>query len=114
MQNEGRIVELLAEMLIKQDIFIDELRNVKNELIGVNQRLASLEAGQNRHESILKEHTEILTRHERLLERNDHQTQRIPKLLSEDVIRFDKMLDVEQLEQGKRIVLHKSRYASNL
>lgn len=114
MQNEGRIVELLAEMLIKQDIFIDELRNVKNELVGVNQRLASLEEGQNRHESILREHTEILTRHERLLERNDYQTQRIPELLSEDVIRFDEVLDVEQLEQGKRIVLHKSKYASNL
>ena len=39
LKNEDRIVEVLAEMLLKQDIFIDELRNVKNELVGVNQRL---------------------------------------------------------------------------
>lgn len=65
MQNEGRTVELLAEMLIKQDIFIEELRNVKNELVGVNQRL-------DEHSGMLKEHTGILTRHERLLEHNDY------------------------------------------
>lgn len=107
MQNEGRIVELLAEMLIKQDVFIDELRNVKNELVGVNQRL-------DEHSSILKEHSEILTRHEQLLQRNDRQTERILELLSENVIRFDEVLDVEQLDQGKRIILHKSKYTSNL
>lgn len=107
MQNEGRIVELLAEMLIRQDIFIDELRNVKNELVGVNQRL-------DEHSTILKEHSGILTRHEQLLKRNDRQTERILELLSENVIRFDEVLDVEQLDQGKRIVLHKSKYASNL
>lgn len=107
MQNEGRIVELLAEMLIRQDIFIDELRNVKSELVGVNQRL-------DEHSTILKEHSGILTRHEQLLKRNDRQTERILELLSESVIRFDEVLDVEQLDQGKRIVLHKSKYASNL
>lgn len=114
MQNEGRIVELLAEMLIKQDIFIAELRNVKNELVGVNQRLDEHSEILKEHSEILKEHSGILIRHERLLERNDHQTQRILELLSEDVIRFDEVLDVEQLEEGKRIVLHKSKYASNL
>ena len=39
MQNEDRTVELLAEMLIKQNIFIEEVRSVKNEPVGVNQRL---------------------------------------------------------------------------
>ena len=107
MQNEGRIVELLAEMLIRQDIFIDELRNVKSELVGVNQRL-------DEQSTIFKEHSGILIRHEQLLKRNDRQTERILELLSESVIRFDEVLDVEQLDQGKRIVLHKSKYASNL
>lgn len=100
MQNEGRIVELLTEMLVKQDVFIDEIR-------GVNRRL-------DEHSMFLKEHTDIPTRHERLLQRNDRQMERVLNLLSDDVIRYDEILDVEQLEEGKRIVLHKSRYASNL
>ncbi|GAB2578433.1 hypothetical protein [Spirosoma areae] len=128
MKNEDRIVELLAEMLVKQDVFIDELRNVKNEvsgvkseLVGVNQRLdehSTLLKEHSEilkeHSEILKEHSEILTRHERLLERNDAMTERILKLLSEDVIRFEEILDVEQFDEGKRIVLHKSKYASNV
>ena len=114
MQNEGRIVELLAEMLIKQNIFIDELRNVKNELIGVKGELVGVNQRLDEHSVILREHSKILTRHERLLQRNDSMTQRIPELLSEDVVRFAEVLDVEQLEEGKRIVLHKSKYASSL
>jgi|GEM_PF-2109630 len=128
MQNERRIVELLAEMLIKHDVFIDELRNVKNELVGVKGELVGVKnelvgvkgelVGVNQrldqHSTILKEHAEILTRHERLLKRNDSMVERILELLSEDVIRFEEILDVEQLEGGKRIVLHKSKYASNI
>ena len=121
MKNEDRIVELLAEMLIKQDIFIDELLNVKNELVGVNNELVGVKGevvgGNQRldgHSTILKEHSEILTRHERLLQRNDRQNERILELLSEDVIRFEDILDVEQFEGGKRMVLPKSKYASNI
>ncbi len=114
MQNEGRIVELLAEMLIKHDVFIDELRNVKNELVGVKGELVGVNQRLDQHSTILKEHAEILTRHEKLLKRNDSMVERILELLSEDVIRFEEILDVEQLEGGKRIVLHKSKYASNI
>lgn len=114
MKNEGRIVELLAEMLIKQDVFIDELRNVKNEVAGVRNELVGVNQRLDEHSTILKEHAEILTRHERLLQRNDAMTERILKLLSEDVIRFEEILDVEQFDEGKRIVLHKSKYASNM
>ena len=52
MQNEGRVVELLAEMLIKQDVFIDELRGVKDELRGTNRRL-------DEHSVILREHSDL-------------------------------------------------------
>ena len=121
MHNEERIVELLAELLIKQDIFIDELRNVKNEitgvkneLVGVNQRLDEHTILLQDHSNTLREHTGILTRHERLLTRNDKMTERILELLSQDVIRFEEIVDVEQFDEGKRIVLHKSKYASNL
>lgn len=114
MHNEERIVELLAEMLIKQDVFIDELRGVKSELVGVKGELVGVNQKLDEHSAILKEHTDILIRHERLLKRNDHQMERVLELLSDDVIRFDEILDVEQLDEGKRIVLHKSKYASNL
>lgn len=40
MKNEDRIVELLAEMVIKQDSVVDELRNVKSEIIKLNFQTA--------------------------------------------------------------------------
>ena len=39
MENENRIVELLAEMLIRQDSMVDELRNVKTEVAGVREQV---------------------------------------------------------------------------
>ncbi|MEO5603780.1 MAG: hypothetical protein ABIR06_22875 [Cyclobacteriaceae bacterium] len=36
MENEGRIVEGLSEMLLRQDDMLDELRGVKNEVIKLN------------------------------------------------------------------------------
>lgn len=36
MENEGRIVEPLAEMLLRQDDMLDELRGVKDEVIKLN------------------------------------------------------------------------------
>jgi len=35
-ENEGKIVELLAEMLLKQNEMLNELRNVKNEVVKLN------------------------------------------------------------------------------
>jgi hypothetical protein len=39
MENENRIVELLAEMLIRQDRTVDELRNVKFEVVGIRDQV---------------------------------------------------------------------------
>lgn len=36
MENEGRIVELLSEMLLRPDDMLGELRGVKNEVIKLN------------------------------------------------------------------------------
>ena len=36
MENEGRIVELLSEMLLRPDDLLGELRGVKNEVIKLN------------------------------------------------------------------------------
>lgn len=40
MKNEGKIVELLAEMLIRQDSMLDELKNVKSEVMKLNLQTA--------------------------------------------------------------------------
>ncbi|MBX2900467.1 MAG: hypothetical protein KF775_12495 [Cyclobacteriaceae bacterium] len=40
MKNEDRIVELLAEMAIKQDSVVEELRNVKSEIVKLNLQTA--------------------------------------------------------------------------
>jgi hypothetical protein len=42
MENEGKIVELLTEMLIKQDDMIDELRSVKAEVSSVKNEVIKL------------------------------------------------------------------------
>lgn len=44
MENENRIVELLAESLIKQDKFVDELRELKSEVRETNRRLEKVES----------------------------------------------------------------------
>lgn len=36
MKNEGKIVELLTDMLMKQDSMVEELRGVKNEVVKLN------------------------------------------------------------------------------
>ena len=42
MAEDNRLVELMAEMLIKQDAMVDELRNVKTEVSKVNSEITKL------------------------------------------------------------------------
>ena len=42
MAEDNRLVELMAEMLIKQDAMVDELRNVKTEVSKVNSEIRNL------------------------------------------------------------------------
>jgi hypothetical protein len=42
MENEQRIVELLAETLLKQDLMIAELSGVKSEITGVKSEIIKL------------------------------------------------------------------------
>ncbi len=74
MQSEDKIVELLSEMLIKQDTFVKELRDVKKI--------------QLRQESHLIKLLEIM---------------------SDDVPKFDEMLDVEFVNKDKQVILRKHR-----
>ena len=74
MKNEDKIVELLSDMVVKQDTFIEELREVKSI--------------QKRQETHLIKMLEIL---------------------SDDVPKFDELLDVEFMKDGKQIILKKHR-----
>ena len=42
MKNEAKIVELLSEMLIRQDSMVVEIKNVKREVTGVKQEVIGL------------------------------------------------------------------------
>lgn len=43
MENEGKIVESLSEMLHKFDVLTGEVINLKSEMVGVNHRLGKVE-----------------------------------------------------------------------
>lgn len=42
MKNEGKILELLADMALKQDLMVDELRIVKEDLSNVKSEIGKL------------------------------------------------------------------------
>jgi len=44
MENEGKIVELLAEMLVKQDAMVVELRDVKSEVRNVKSEIRDVKS----------------------------------------------------------------------
>ncbi len=94
MKNEDKIVELLSEMLVKQDRFetrldkiatgLDLLANSQERMISIQERMISV---QERQENILI---------------------KILEVLADDVPKFDELIEMEQL-QGKRVVLRKSK-----
>jgi len=80
MENEDKIVELLAEMLIRQDQFVEGLKEVKNEVSSVKQI-------EERQEKLLIPILEILT----------------------DAPKFDELLDVGYIQDKNQIILKKHR-----
>ncbi|MBT1699874.1 hypothetical protein KK083_23505 [Fulvivirgaceae bacterium PWU4] len=48
MKNEGKILELLADMALKQDHMVEELRTVKEDLSNVKSEISKLNAGMTR------------------------------------------------------------------
>jgi len=87
MKSEDRIVEILAEMLV-------EFREMKEEQKETNKRLESLEDDMHISHSLLKHHEEWF--------------RRISRLLEEDVPRYEKVVRIEPLSEG-RAILHASK-----
>lgn len=73
MKNEDRIVELLSEMLIKQDAFVDGLNEVKKEIAATRK----IQIRQENH--LIK----------------------ILEILADDVPKFDQVIEPEELKEGK-------------
>jgi predicted nuclease with TOPRIM domain len=75
MNNDSRIIELLAEMVHKQDVIITELQGLKSEQRTSNERLERLE-----HEH--RQTNERLLRTEKHLAKNSSEISRLANAVS--------------------------------
>lgn len=74
MKNDDKIADLLSEMLVKQDVFVSELQQVRKI--------------QERQEKLLVKMLEIL---------------------SDDIPKFDELLDIEYVKGKDQIILKKHK-----
>ena len=88
MKNDDKIVELLTEMLTRQDRFEAGLNKLAEGLSLLASSQGKLIAIQERQEKILINILEVL---------------------ADDVPKFDELIEMEQLEGGKKVVLRKYR-----
>ncbi len=79
MKNEDKIVELLSEMVVKQDQFVNQQTELVNEIKDIR----------------------------RVQERKENLLIKILEIFSDDVPKFDEVLEIENLKDG-RIILKKS------
>lgn len=90
MKNEDKIVELLSELVQKQDVVVGEITGLRTDVNGLKEE-------QKRTNAILSKHEKILNKHERGL-------LKIIELLEQDVPRFDKVVKIEQLPEDRFII----------
>jgi len=83
MKNDDRIVELLSEMPIKHDAFVDGLSEVRKEVGNVKREISGVKKIQLRQENLLL---------------------KILEVLAGDVPKFDQVIELEELKGGKIIL----------
>lgn len=109
MKNEDKIVELLSELIIKQDKFEAGLNKLALGLEKLELGVEKLGSGLN----TLGTGLEILaSSQERLIaiqERQEKILIKILEVLADDVPKFDELIEMEQLEGGKKVILRKYR-----
>ena len=88
-------MELLSELVHKQDVFTDKLSELVHKQDVFSNKLSEIF-------DELKEQKRTQIRQENLL-------MQILEVLQDDVPRFDEVIEMEQLDGGKRIVLRKYR-----
>lgn len=95
MKNEDRIVALLSEILIRQDRFDEGLKKLSEGLMILASSQKELVSSQEKLIAIQERQEKILLN--------------ILEVLADDVPKFDELIEMEQLEGGKKVVLRKYR-----
>jgi len=95
MKDEDRIVDLLTGQLIRQD-------KLEAGLNRLTTRVDQLGTGLNILVGMLENLVAIQERQEKLLIK-------IAEILADDVPKFDELIEMEQLEGGKKVILRKYR-----
>ena len=95
MKDEDRIVDLLTGQLIRQD-------KLEAGLTRLTTRVDQLGTGLNILVGMLENLVAIQERQEKLLIK-------IAEILADDVPKFDELIEMEQLEGGKKVILRKYR-----
>lgn len=94
MKNEDKIVELLSEMLIRQDRFEAGLSKLAEGFEKLSDVVGRLTDSQEKLITIQERQEKILIK--------------ILEVLGDDVPKFDELIEMEQLG-GKKIVLRKTK-----
>jgi len=101
MKNEDKIVELLSEMLLRQDRFESGLEKLTDGVDKLATGLVQLGTGldllANSQERLIK-----------IQERQENILIKILEVLADDVPKFDELIEMEQLG-GKKVILRKSK-----
>jgi hypothetical protein len=101
MKNEDKIVELLSEMLIRQDRFESGLDKITSEVEKLAPALDQLGTGLDKLTNSQERLIAIQERQEKILIK-------ILEVLADDVPKFDELIEMEQMG-GKKIVLRKTK-----
>ena len=119
MKNEDRVVGLLSELVHKQDVFTDKLTELVHKQDVFTDKLTELVHKQDVFTDKLSEMVhrqdamvDELKEQKRTQIRQENLLIQILEVLQDDVPRFDELIEMEQLDGGKRIVLRKYRSSS--
>jgi phage-related tail protein len=141
MSNEDKITQLLAQMAISldrheqffavlQDLAVKQTKQLENQAKQLENQAKQLENHTKQlenqtklletHNKTLIDHNDVLLRldntsqrQERILNRQEKLLERILEAVTGDIPRFEEIIDVETLDNGKRIILHRSKYSSS-
>jgi len=84
------MVELLSDMLVKQDAFVSGISRIEIEMSGLKNEMGSLK----------KEVSRVAT----IQERQEKLMLRLLEIMDDDVPKFDQIIDIEHLKDGSVIL----------
>ncbi len=108
MKNEDKIVELLSEMLIRQDRFESRLDKITYEVEKLAPAMDQLGTGLSQLGMGMDKLTNSQERLIAIQERQEKILIKILEVLADDVPKFDELIEMEQMG-GKKVVLRKTK-----